>query len=619
MNFLSVENISKRYGERLLFENITFGIDQGQKAALVAKNGSGKTTLLRLLMGVEKPDTGNIVFNNSIHVGYLSQEDHLNAGKTIKEEIFEGENEGFVALEAYNQALNEGDPERINQAYQKVQTLGAWDLEVKVEQILTQLELKDQEQRIEKLSGGQKKRLALAKVLIHEPDLLILDEPTNHLDLDMIEWLEGYLGQSQMTLLIVTHDRYFLEVICDIIFELTPQEMHRYPGNFSYYLEKKAEREAHEAATVSKAKNLMRKELEWMRRQPKARGTKQKARKDAFVELKGKATPQKKDASLEMQIRMERLGTKIIEFHNVKKSFGALRILDEFEYTFKRKECIGIVGKNGVGKTTFIEMLLGNEDVDGGKIVRGETVKFGYFAQKGMAFSDDQRVIEVVKEVAEYIPLVGGTKITAAQLLERFLFPRSMHYNLVRKLSGGEKKRLQLLRVLMENPNFLILDEPTNDLDIFTLSVLEDFLQSFQGVMVVVSHDRYFMDKLVDHLFVFRGEGKVKDFPGNYTQWRESELQQQKNKAPKSSEKQVEDSQKSAAQEKRKLSYNEQREFDQLSKDIEELEARKKELTEQLQNETSNDEMIAVGNHLNAVVNALEEKEMRWLELAEFA
>lgn len=617
MNYLSVEKISKRYGERLLFENITFGIDQGQKAAIVAKNGSGKTTLLRLLMGVEKPDEGQVVFNNSIDVGYLSQEDQLDENKTIEKEITGSNHPGFIALKEYQIAVDKGDAEEIDQAYQKVQRLDAWDLEVTVDQILSQLGLHNKEQEVKTLSGGQKKRLALAKVLIHQPDLLILDEPTNHLDLDMIEWLEGYLSQSSMTLLIVTHDRYFLEVICDIIFELTPEEMHRYPGNFSYYLEKKAEREALEEATISKAKNLMRKELDWMRRQPKARGTKQKARKDAFYDLKDKATPKRKDDEMDIQIRMERLGTKILEFHNVKKSFGDLSILNDFEYVFKRKECIGIVGKNGVGKTTFIEMLLGNEDVDGGKIVTGETVKFGYFAQKGMGFSDDQRVIEVVKEVAEYIPLVGGNKITAAQLLERFLFPRKMQYNLVRKLSGGEKKRLQLLRVLMENPNFLILDEPTNDLDIFTLSVLEDFLQSFQGILVVVSHDRYFMDKLVDHLFVFKGAGEVKDFPGNYSQWRESLKNEQKEQ--KSSKPVVE--QKQAPKEdkpKKKLSYNEQREFGQLGEDIEKLEKQKTELSEKMQTISNGDEIIEIGNQLSAIVNQLEEKEMRWLELSEY-
>lgn len=618
MNYLSVEEITKTFGDRTIFENITFGVEQGQKVAIVAKNGKGKTTLLRCLLQLEPTDSGRIVFRKGLRVAFMDQSDDLNDNQTILEEVFSHELPELKAIKLYNQAMDSGDESKIQNAYEAISELNAWDIEVKVNQILSVLKLSDTKQKISTLSGGQKKRVALAKVLIAEPDFLILDEPTNHLDLDMIEWLEDYLTKSQSTILMVTHDRYFLEVVCDTILELEDRSMYKYKGNFSYYLAKKAEREEQRMATIEKAKNQFRKELDWMRRQPKARGTKQKARIDAFHDTKKVAKQRIDNDELFIPVKMERLGSKILELHKIGKAFGEKKIINDFSYVFKRQERVGIVGNNGTGKSTFLNMLLDKEAVDKGKIVKGETVVFGYYNQEQLKVDDDKKVIEVIRDIAEFIPLEKGRQLSAAQLLEKFLFPRDTHFNFVHKLSGGEKRRLKLLTVLMKNPNFLILDEPTNDLDIFSLAVLEEYLIDFQGCLIVVSHDRYFMDKMVDHLFVFKGEGEIKDLNGNYSVYREYLKNVQKEEKQKSAPKEkkvVEEKPK----EKRKLSYKEQQEFNSLEGELEQLEIQKEELTVQLSDTSlDNQQLMEAGEKLSKVVQEIEEKTDRWLELAEF-
>ena len=522
MNYLSVENISKSYGARTLFKNISFGISEGQKVALVAKNGTGKTSILKILSGDEKPDTGLVTYRKNLKVGYLSQDPILEEGHSILQNVLSAENPITRAIKVYEEALeNPDNTEAYQRAFDTMDQLQAWDYEAQVKQILGKLGLHEHSAVVDKLSGGQRKRVALAKTLISKPELLILDEPTNHLDVEMIEWLEEYLSQSSITLFMVTHDRYFLEVICDNILELENATLYQHPGNYSSFLERKAEREEIEGVNIGKAKNLMRKELEWIRRQPKARGTKSKARISSFHDLKKDAGKKIEDEKLQMDIKMTRMGSKILELHKLKKAYGELKILESFDYVFKRGERVGIVGKNGVGKSTFLKIITGEEDIDGGKIITGETIKFGFYTQSGIKLDNEKRVIDVVKDIAEYIP-VGrkGGDISASQMLERFLFDGDRQYTYVSKLSGGEKRRLYLLTVLMKNPNFLILDEPTNDLDILTLNVLEDFLMEFGGCLLIVTHDRYFMDKLTDHLFVFEGDGMVKDFPGNYTEYK---------------------------------------------------------------------------------------------------
>jgi len=625
MNYLSVEELTKTFGDRTIFEDITFGIDQGQKTAIVAKNGSGKTTLLRCLLGQEHIDSGRVVFRNDIRISFMEQAENLKGERTILEEVFSHDLPELKAVRDYNQAMAANDEALIAKTFEAVTELNAWAMETKVNQILDVLKLSDTSQLIRQLSGGQKKRVALAKVLIAEPDFLILDEPTNHLDLDMIEWLEDYLKKSTATILMVTHDRYFLEVVCDTIFEIDNETIYKYKGNFSYYLEKKAQREEEHAVTVGKAKNQFKKELEWMRRQPKARGTKQKARIEAFHETKKVAKQRLDSDEMEIPIKMERLGTKILELHKIGKSFGDKVILDNFSYTFKRRERLGIVGNNGTGKSTLLNMILDVVPVDKGKIVIGETVVFGYYDQQMLEVADDVKVIDVIREIAEFIPLEKGRQLSAAQLLEKFLFPRDMHYNFVRKLSGGEKRRLKLLTVLMKNPNFLILDEPTNDLDIFALAVLEDYLQDFKGCLIVVSHDRYFMDKMVDHLFVFNGNGKVKDLIGNYSAYRSLKVKEakesKKSASPSVEEKEeVVETKPAPKQEKRKLSYKEQQEFDSLEGILEKLEEEKEELTAILSNpDADNDELMKAGQRLSAVVEEIDEKTNRWLELSEYA
>lgn len=620
MNYLSVENLTKSFGERILFQDITFGIDQGQKVAFVAKNGTGKSTFLKILFGTESYDSGNVVFRKGIKTGFLKQSPSFNDESSISEVIFNSESAQIKAIINYEKAAkNPNDSEALQQAFDKMDALDAWNYETKIKQILGQLNIHDLDQKISKLSGGQQKRIALAQVLIEEPDFIILDEPTNHLDVEMIEWLENYLAKENITLLMVTHDRYFLERVCNEIIELDDETLYKYKGNYSYFLEKKQEREEIFEANVSKAKNLFRKELEWMRRQPKARGTKAKSREDAFYETKAVAHQKKENKSVDIEINMNRLGSKILEIHHARKSFGDLKILDDFNYVFKQKERVGIVGKNGVGKTTFLDLILGKQEVDGGKIVLGETVVFGYYTQSGMKLKDDKKVIETIKDIAEVIPLTKGKKITASQLLERFLFPKNMHYNLVEKLSGGEKRRLYLLTILMKNPNFLILDEPTNDLDILTLNVLEDFLMDFPGCLIIVSHDRYFVDKLVDHLFVFEGEGKVKDFIGNYNDYRHWAKTNRTPAEPSNKQPEEKEKTKKIEQPKTKLSYKEKVEFEQLEKDIPVLEKKKVELNNLLlTNITDHEELLKVTDELGEVSKQLEEKSDRWLELSEF-
>ncbi len=627
MNYLSVENLTKSFGDRVLFSDITFGIDQGQKVAIVAKNGSGKTTLLRCLMDVEQYDAGRIVYRNDIRIAFMEQSENLDDSHTIMEAVFAHDIPEIQAVKKYNLALKNNDEEALNECFQELTDLNAWDIEVKVTQILSVLKLDKTDLLIGSLSGGQKKRVALAKVLVSEADLLLLDEPTNHLDLDMIEWLEEYLSKSKSTILMVTHDRYFLEVVCDTILELEDKTLYRYKGNFSYFLEKKAERQEQLQSTIDKARNTFKKELDWIRRQPKARGTKQKARVESFQDIKKTASQRIDEDEIEIPVKMERLGSKILEIHKVGKSFPDRKILDDFSYVFKRKERLGIVGNNGTGKSTFLNVIQELEPIEKGKISIGETVVFGYYNQQLIQVDEDKKVIDIIRDVAEYIPLEKGKQLSAAQFLERFLFPRDMHYNYVYKLSGGEKRRLKLMTVLMKNPNFLILDEPTNDLDIFVMSVLEDYLRTFEGCLIVVSHDRYFMDKMVDHLFVFEGQGKIKDIVGNYTEYRKKIIDDQRQeKIDKvSAEKQVDkltiQVPKTApiANEKRKLSFKEKTEFEELEKVLEQLETEKLRLTNVLSNtQSSSQEIIEAGTKLSDVVKEIEHKTERWLMLSEF-
>ena len=623
MNYLSVENLTKSFGERVLFSDLTFGIDQGQKVSIIAKNGSGKTTLLRCLMDYEQYDSGRIVYRNDIRIAFMEQTELMNEKQTILEAVFDHDLPELKLIKEYNVAMDNNDEKALEHLYQEITEMNAWDIEVKVQQILSVLKLQDTSQVVGSLSGGQKKRVALAKVLLSDADFLFLDEPTNHLDLDMIEWLESYLATSKSTILMVTHDRYFLEVVCDTIFELADKTLYKYKGNFSYYLEKKAEREDQLQSTIEKAKNTFRKELDWIRRQPKARSVKQKARVDAFQDIKKTALQYTDEDELELPVKMERLGSKIVEFHKVGKEFGEKKILEDFTYNVQRLERLGIVGNNGSGKTTFLKMLLGEEPTNKGKIVIGETVVFGYYSQDLIKVKDDFKVIDVVKEVAEYIPLEKGKQLSAAQLLERFLFPRDMHYTFVHKLSGGEKRRLKLLRVLMSNPNFLILDEPTNDLDIFAMSVLEDYLRNFQGCLIVVSHDRYFMDKMVDHLFVFEGEGVIKDIVGNYTDFRKKQIQDKrddKNGVSKVKiEKVVEEKPKVKEEVKRKLNFKEKAEFESLEKNLEKLELGKATILAKISSDgVSNQDVYELGVKLGEIVSEIEAKTNRWIELSEF-
>ena len=616
MNLLSVENISKAFGERVILENISFGINKDQKIAFIAKNGTGKTTLLNIMAGKDLPDSGQVVFRKGIHIGFLSQNPYFDEELTVEETIFAADNPILRLIQAYEHALEHPENEVAYQkAFEQMELHNAWDFETQYKQILFRLKLDNLSLKVKNLSGGQKKRLALANVLISKPDLLILDEPTNHLDLEMIEWLEQYFAKENLTLFIVTHDRYFLERVCNEILELDGGELFSYKGNYSYFLEKKEQRLAQEQASVEKAKNLYVKELDWMRRQPKARTTKSKSRIDDFYKIKEQAHKRRKEHTVQLEINMERLGSKTVEFHNVCKSFDKLTILDKFSYNFLRGERVGIIGKNGTGKSTFLNLLTGALTPDSGKIIVGDTIKFGYYTQEGIEVLQGQKVIEVIQKYGDYIPLLKGRTLSAGQLLERFLFDRKKQYDYVEKLSGGELKRLYLCTVLIQNPNFLILDEPTNDLDIVTLNVLEDFLLDYPGCLVVVSHDRYFMDKIVDHLFVFRGQGEVEDFPGNYTDYRVYE----ESTPPAEDVPKKETTKNTWRKDANKgLSFNEQKEYNRLEKEIAQLEEKKTAIEAAFaEGNLSNDEIQSQSVALQETLVALEEKTERWFELTE--
>lgn len=618
MNLLTVENISKSYGELVLFSDISFGINKDQKIALIAKNGSGKTSILNIMAGKDTSETGQVTTRKGIKISFLEQEPNLNPNLTIEETIFATDSEILKVISAYEKAVeNPEDTDQYQKAFEAMERHNAWDFETQYKQILFQLQLSKLDAKVSTLSGGQKKRLALANALLNKPDLLILDEPTNHLDLEMIEWLEAHFAKENITLFMVTHDRYFLDRVCNEILELDNNQLFTYKGNYSYYLSEKEARMEREAVEQQKSKMLYKKELDWMRRQPKARTTKSKSRIDDFAEIKARAHQRRQEHEVQLELNMERLGSKILELHNVSKSYGDKTILDKFDYNFTKGERIGIIGKNGTGKSTFLNILTQQEAIEGGKVVVGDTVKFGYYTQKGIPVKEGQKVIDVIREYGDYIPLKKGRQISAQQLLERFLFDRKKQYDFVEKLSGGERKRLYLCTVLIQNPNFLILDEPTNDLDIVTLNVLESFLLDFPGCLIVVSHDRYFMDKIVDHLFVFRGEGIVEDFPGNYSDYRVYEnskvLEERENKTP-SSEKNENTWRDTSGG---KLSYAEQKEYKQLEKDIKKLEEKKGVLQSKFTDpELDGDQIADLSIELKEITDAIEEKTERWFELS---
>lgn len=598
-----------------MFKELSFGINEGQKVGFIAKNGTGKTSLLNILAGFDTPDDGKVVYRKNVTTAFLPQEPNLDQHLTIEETIFSSENQTLAIINRYEKALqNPNDTDAYQKAFEEMEAAQAWDFETQYKQILSKLKLEDLSKEVKYLSGGQKKRLALAVMLLQKPNFIIMDEPTNHLDLDMIEWLEEYFKKENFTIFMVTHDRYFLERVCNEIVELDHGQLYTYKGNYGYYLDKKDARMAMEASNTEKAKQLYKKELDWMRRQPKARTTKSKSRIDDFQNIKDRAHKRRQDHEVQLELNMERLGSKVVELHNIGKSYEDNQLLENFSYNFKRGERIGIIGKNGTGKSTFLNILTGSINPDAGKVVIGETIKFGYYTQKGITIKPGQKVIEVIKEFGDYIPLKKGRQISAQQLLERFLFDRKKQYDFVEKLSGGEKKRLYLCTVLIQNPNFLILDEPTNDLDIVTLNVLESFLLDFPGCLVVVSHDRYFMDKIVDHLFVFQGNAEVQDFPGNYSDYREYE--EHLSAAPKkpASETETRKDRKKDSNPS-KLSYSEQKEFGKLEKEIAKLEKKKEKLQQKFLEELNPDEIKENSIKLQEIDDKIESKTERWFEL----
>ena len=618
MNLLSVEEISKSYGEKVIFDSISFGVNQGQKIALIAKNGCGKSSILNIIAGEDSPDKGQVVFRKGIKVAYLSQEPLLDPKLTVKESVLRADNPILSIISEYDKALkNPEDQESYQKAFDAMDQAQAWDFETQYKKILFKLKLNDLNAKVGSLSGGQKKRIALCNALLKQPELLILDEPTNHIDLEMIEWLESYFSKEKITLLMVTHDRYFLERVCNEIIELDQGKLYSYKGNYSYYLEKRDARIAQENVEAHKTKLHFKKELEWMRRQPKARTTKSKSRIEDFKIIKEKASLRREDHKVQLEINMERLGSKMIEMHKVSKAFGDTTILNGFDYVFQRNERIGIIGKNGTGKSTFLNMLTSNEELDSGKIIWGETLKFGYYTQSGIPYKEGQKVIDVIREYGDYIPLKKGKKISAQQLLERFLFDRKKQYDFVDKLSGGERKRLYLCTVLIQNPNFLILDEPTNDLDIITLNVLESFLLDFPGCLIVVSHDRYFMDKIIDHLFVFKGSGNIENFPGNYSDYRAYEDSKIKNNDSelKSDSSQVKEKNKHSN--KKNLNYLQQKEFKKLEKEIKKIEVLKEEIQNHFNQKLSINDVKKYSIQLKNIEQELELKTIRWFELSE--
>jgi len=619
MHYVSAEDLGKSYGVKPLFENISFHISEGDKIALVARNGSGKSTLLKIIAGKEFADQGRLWINKDVDVAFFEQEPQLEESKTVLDNVFYIAHPIINAIKEYEAAVDEGNDEKITSMLAKMDELNAWDFDSKVKQILGKLNIHNLQQNVSTLSGGQKKRIALAKTLIdigfeHKHVLLIMDEPTNHLDVEMVEWLEHYLNKENVTLLLVTHDRYFLDNVCEEVWELENSKLYFHKGDYENFLEKKALREESEAASIDKARNLYRKELEWMRKQPKARTTKSKSRIDNFYEVEKRAKQQLQEQQLQLQSKMNRLGGKTVELKKVYKSYGEKIILKGFDYTFKKGERVGIVGRNGTGKSTFVNIIQGIEKPDNGKINIGDTVVFGNYSQKGLEIKDNLRVIEYVKGIAENFPLANGATLSASQFLNLFLFPPEQQYTYISKLSGGEKRRLHLLTVLFRNPNFLILDEPTNDLDLPTLSVLENFLLDFQGCLLIVSHDRYFMDRLVDHLFVFEGGGEIKDFPGNYSQYREWQKEEifQEEKRPETPK------QAHVQNQKRKLSYKEQREFEILEKELANLEIEKKEISEKLSSvNLPFEELQKLSERIGEITALIDQKELRWLELSE--
>lgn len=626
ISYLQIDGLTKSFGDLVLFEDITFGIAQGQKVGLIAKNGTGKTTLLNIIAGKEGADSGAVVFRGGLRVGYLEQTPAYPEGMTVLQACFYSPNETIRLIAEYEQAMATDNHPNLEDILMRMDNLKAWDYEQRAKQILSQLKITNFDQKVEHLSGGQLKRVALANVLIDDPELIILDEPTNHLDLEMTEWLEGYLSRANISILMVTHDRYFLDRVCNEIIEIDRQQIYQYKGNYSYYLEKRQERMEAMNTEMERANNLLRKELEWMRRQPQARGTKAKYRIDAFYELEKKAKQQRDNGNVNLDVKASYIGSKIFEAEHVTKRFGDIRIVEDFNYIFARYEKMGIVGNNGTGKSTFIKMLMGEVEPDSGRFDVGETVRFGYYSQDGLQFDEQMKVIDVVQNIAEYVDLGDGKKMGVSQFLNYFLFTPEKQHSYVYKLSGGEKRRLYLCTVLMRNPNFLVLDEPTNDLDIVTLNVLEEYLRSFKGCVIVVSHDRYFMDKVVDHLMVFRGNADIKDFPGNYTQYRDwKEMQDQLEKEAEAARqpKQLATPQKKdrpANEQKKKLTFKERKEFESLEAEIAALEAEKAQLETAMSSGTlSNDQLMAKSERIAKVIDEIDEKTMRWLELSELA
>jgi len=619
-NILSVENLTHNWGDIRLFSNLTFGLEEGDKAALIARNGTGKTTLLNILGGKFSSDSGNVTWRKEIVTGYLAQEPDFEPELTVLESIFHSENETAVVVRQYEKAIAENDHNTLQTLLPRMEHLNAWDYEERAKQILSQLKIDMFDQPMGQLSGGQIKRVALARVLITNPDFLILDEPTNHLDLDMIEWLEDYLRRSRMTLLMVTHDRYFLDNVCNEIYELQDETLYQYKGNYTYYLEKRDERINQKNLEVEKARNLLRKEQDWMNRQPQARGTKAKYRIDAFYDLKKTAGQSTEEQNLEINIKSSRLGKKVVNLHHISKSFDNFNLIRDFSYKFVRGEKIGIIGKNGSGKSTFLNILTGKLQPDSGEVEPGETLVFGYYRQEGLNIDNSKRVLDVITDIADHIQLGKDQSMSASQFLRYFMFPNEMHNVLVEKLSGGEKKRLYLMTVLMKNPNFLILDEPTNDLDILTLNILEDYLLQFDGCVMVVSHDRYFLDKVTDHLFVFEGNGGVKDFPGNYTDYYTHIKAQEKQQKAASSVAGKESKKKKPARkpDKNKLTFKEKKEMESLEYQIKKLETQKSEMEAQLNSGSLvGEELLQTSSNLGNIIEELDHCEMRWLELSE--
>ncbi|MGB5988584.1 MAG: ABC-F family ATP-binding cassette domain-containing protein [Marinifilaceae bacterium] len=624
ISYLQVEDLSKSYGEKVLFENISFGIGKGQKVALIAPNGTGKTSLLNIIANKDSAETGSVIFRNDLRLGYLEQQPKINENNSIIDEIFTADSKELNAIRQYEHMMENDIQEGLDDVLAQMDSLKAWDYEAKIKQILSNLKIENLKQKISTLSGGQKKRVGLAKVIISEPDILILDEPTNHLDLQMIEWLEAFLFKTKSTLLMVTHDRYFLDRVCDHIIEIDDNQIFNYNGNYSYYLRKREERIANKTAEISRAQNLMRTETEWMSRMPQARGTKAKYRVDAYSDLKKIADQRINNDTVQLDIKGSRLGNKILEIDKLSKSFGDLNVLDKFTYKFTRGEKIGIIGKNGVGKSSFLNLITGSLQADSGTIELGETVVYGYYRQDDYDIDESKKMIDVIKDIAETITLGTGNVLSASKFLEYFLFPDKQQYSLVKNLSGGEKRRLYLMTVLMNNPNFLILDEPTNDLDIVTLNVLEEYLKAFNGCVLIVTHDRFFMDKLVDHLFVFEGEGKIRDFHAPYTIYREVQKEEERRL------KEAESAAKKAAAPKehskpkiendkpKKLSYKEKTEFDNLEKDMDKLNAEKEEIEAALNTGSLiGDELVEKAKRIAEIMDLLDDKEMRWLELSE--